>query len=188
MRTSALVIGLTVCFFFLSAIPASADEWWEQFGEGCGRDVADQVVATKALNDEMSLLNLINGLYLTEPQIKVIADCAAEAGKARESFVANNIGAVKDFRASLEELKSVLEKNAGIPKDLEERVNQRETAVLKVKSDYFARLKELQDRVDSTLSDGQKSVIADFNPCIIPPENLKNPVRVGQASDTSELE
>jgi hypothetical protein len=35
------------------------------------------------------------------------------------------------------------------------------------------------------LLDSQKEVISTFKPCLIPPKNLKDPVRVGQAADNT---
>lgn len=44
---------------------------------------------------------------------------------------------------------------------------------------------DLEQEVLRTLSDSQKRVLADYQPCLIPPKNLKDPVRVGQANDAS---
>ncbi|MBI4615285.1 MAG: hypothetical protein HY720_16840 [Planctomycetes bacterium] len=45
-------------------------------------------------------------------------------------------------------------------------------------------------KIDRTLSllltDSQENVIRDYQPCLIPPSNLTDPVRVGQAHDSSE--
>ncbi len=180
--------ALVLTLFLALTSTALADEWWEDFTASCGDQTRECAETTKALQEEMSLLNLVNGLYLTEPQIKTIIGCAKQAGELRDCFLFENLKAVEEFKTALEELKKVLEMNSVIPKPLEERVGQKEQAVLVLRSKYFAELKKLQDKLDGVLSDGQKSVIAEFNPCIIPPANLKNPVRVGQASNTSELE
>jgi hypothetical protein len=49
-------------------------------------------------------------------------------------------------------------------------------------------LPEVERAVEQVLSPGQRQVIRDYKPCLIPPKNLKNPVRVGQANDTSHME
>lgn len=43
------------------------------------------------------------------------------------------------------------------------------------------------DEVQQVLNPGQGEVLADYKACLLPPKNLKNPVRVGQAKDTSHL-
>ncbi|MHC4067784.1 MAG: hypothetical protein ACYSUI_25220 [Planctomycetota bacterium] len=45
----------------------------------------------------------------------------------------------------------------------------------------------LGDQVGEVLRPGQAQVLADFKACLIPPKNLKDPVRVGQAKDNSHL-
>jgi len=42
--------------------------------------------------------------------------------------------------------------------------------------------------VEQVLNPGQRQVLADYKPCLIPPKNLRDPVRIGQASDHSALE
>jgi hypothetical protein len=46
----------------------------------------------------------------------------------------------------------------------------------------------LERAVEQVLNPGQREVLLDYNACLIPPKNLKNPVRIGQASDKSRFE
>lgn len=46
----------------------------------------------------------------------------------------------------------------------------------------------LDRAVERVLSPGQRQVLADYKACLIPPKNLKNPVRTGQANDHSRFE
>lgn len=46
----------------------------------------------------------------------------------------------------------------------------------------------LERAVEQILSPGQLKVLEDYKSCLIPPKNLKNPVRVGQANDSSRFE
>ncbi|MHC4341207.1 MAG: hypothetical protein ACYSX0_13470 [Planctomycetota bacterium] len=45
--------------------------------------------------------------------------------------------------------------------------------------------KENADEVVGLLSEEQKAVLFDYKPCLIPPRNLRDPVRAGQAHDPS---
>lgn len=47
---------------------------------------------------------------------------------------------------------------------------------------------ELEQAVTGVLNEGQRQVLGTYKPCLIPPKNLKDPVRVGQANDRSHLE
>lgn len=43
----------------------------------------------------------------------------------------------------------------------------------------------LEQEVADVLNPGQRQVLSEYKPCLIPPRNLKDPVRVGQANDSS---
>jgi hypothetical protein len=47
---------------------------------------------------------------------------------------------------------------------------------------------QLEHAVEQVLNPGQQQVLSEFKPCLIPPKNLKDPVRVGQANDHSQQE
>ncbi|MCK4658607.1 MAG: hypothetical protein KAV82_03710 [Phycisphaerae bacterium] len=49
------------------------------------------------------------------------------------------------------------------------------------------KLVELELAAESVLRPGQLEVLRAYLPCLIPPKNLKDPVRVGQASDGTRL-
>ncbi len=49
-------------------------------------------------------------------------------------------------------------------------------------------LARLEKVVEKVMTPGQRQVLADYRACLIPPKNLNNPVRVGQAGDNSHLE
>lgn len=46
----------------------------------------------------------------------------------------------------------------------------------------------LEQRVREILNLGQRQVLDEYKPCLLPPKNLKDPVRVGQAKDNSAYE
>jgi len=46
----------------------------------------------------------------------------------------------------------------------------------------------LELKIEEALNTGQRRVLAEFSPCLIPPKNLKDPVLVGQAGDNSRYE
>jgi hypothetical protein len=46
-----------------------------------------------------------------------------------------------------------------------------------------ALLKPYVERVEALLTEAQKQVLYDYVTCLIPPRNLRDPVRVGQATD-----
>ena len=49
-------------------------------------------------------------------------------------------------------------------------------------------LRQVEEEVEAVLTNSQRQVLENYSPCLIPPMNLKDPVRVGQANDTGKLE
>jgi hypothetical protein len=52
---------------------------------------------------------------------------------------------------------------------------------------YFHALARIEQRTAKILTAGQKQIIEDFKPCLIPPKNLRNPTRAGQANDSGRI-
>jgi len=56
------------------------------------------------------------------------------------------------------------------------------------RSERRATVVELERAVEQVMNPGQLAVLADYKACLLPPKDLKNPVRAGQANDTSHYE
>ncbi len=52
----------------------------------------------------------------------------------------------------------------------------------------YRTLAALERDVEQVLNTGQHQVLAEYKPCLLPPKNLKDPVRAGQAGDSSRYE
>ena len=52
---------------------------------------------------------------------------------------------------------------------------------------FNAQMVRLEFAAESVLRQGQLDVLRDYKPCLIPPKNLKDPVRVGQANTNDHL-
>ncbi len=48
------------------------------------------------------------------------------------------------------------------------------------------KLVELSPRVEAILADGQKSVLGSFSCCLVPPDDLSDPMRAGQAESSTK--
>lgn len=140
----------------------------------------------KSLFEEISFLNLVNGLNLTEKQIKDIIAYNQEALQLKSEINQQNEDLKKEIIVAYQELKKAVEKNQGIPKDVEKRAFEMEMRGKKeLKEQAMPAVKEIENKIAAVFSDAQKEVINTFNPCLIPPQNLKNPVRAGQATDNT---
>lgn len=133
------------------------------------------------LKEEISLLNLLRGLYLSENQVNQLCEISLEADNA-----------VKDIVNPILQNKSVI---LGVFTDLRNRLLEapgKETQSQQKAHQINDRLKESQEkaiellgklevRASRVLTAAQLEIIEGFVPCLIPPKDLKNPVRVGQA-------
>jgi len=55
------------------------------------------------------------------------------------------------------------------------------------RKDFDAEIVKLELAAEAVLRPGQLEVMDTYKPCLLPPKNLKDPVRVGQASDSTRL-
>ncbi|MBN2563850.1 MAG: hypothetical protein JXQ75_23290 [Phycisphaerae bacterium] len=73
---------------------------------------------------------------------------------------------------------------------------QREAAMAQVgkgkarrnRNERAARVVDLEQSVERIMNPGQLAVLDEYKACLLPPKNLKNPVRAGQASDSTHYE
>jgi IS1 family transposase len=149
------------------------------------------------LFNDISTVNLLNGLYLTEPQMREILKLAKKAQRMKREFVEKKgtvyMEVLNDAEQAYQNLFAEIMK--GEPAKQGSRI-EREAVRIE------HQLKEITDKVMRTISDElsvldqelskiltpeQQQVINGFNPCLIPPKDLKNPVRAGQASSNDRV-
>ncbi|MBI3098741.1 MAG: hypothetical protein HYY93_10955 [Planctomycetes bacterium] len=185
VRTLSAACGAVL---FLAAATAAADEWEDRF-ETADPATTRSLASIQTLSEEASILNLVNGLYLSEVQSKQVISLAKEAGELRDRAIREHAETVQSFERALVELKGCLVSGGTIPVELEQRVHSREAAVKEAKRKYYEGLRGVERRLCKVLRASQLDVIQQFNPCLIPPQELKDPVRVGQAqSPTQDME
>lgn len=140
------------------------------------------------LRADINMLNLINGLHLSSEQVEQLTRLARAAGSYQvERPTEIDIEAFKGLVRSLETMKRLLLNGRDIPLPmlahalkLAQRAN-----LLSNPAPQPTGLREVAQQVLSILTEEQKQVLADYKPCLIPPKNLKDPVRVGQAPSNS---
>ncbi len=147
-------------------------------------DPADPLaLEVKALHDDISLANLIRGLSLTGDQTAALADVAVRAdtlraahGAAAQPLLAEMDGSFAALRA---ELLAVDEPDP----EVERRAVAAQNALKDQRREFERELADLELELRSVLDGGQLAIIEEFKPCLIPPQELGEPARVGQ-SDT----
>ncbi len=140
----------------------------------------------RSLSEDITLLNLVNGLNLTEDQIKQILQYNKEAQVLREQMETENARIINSVIDAYGELKSTLEKNEGIPKDIERQAFMMEQEAKRIMGELMEGVANIEKELTGVLIESQVEVINNFNPCLIPPKDLKDPVRAGQAANSGQ--
>ena len=138
----------------------------------------------RELLGEISHLNLLRGLYLSKEQLSQLIPLAEEAvGLVREKE--KRTAASEEYLAVCRRLRDALYTSTGPSDELRRAGNQLHTTEDAVPNQrLLERLGELEQQVRDVLSDAQIRIIDGFVPCFNPPQSLKDPVAVGQASTT----
>ena len=142
------------------------------------------------LKADINLLNLMNGLHLDREQLRAIGKaargCRPETREARGEEDAPRLDALRDAYAALRSGEAV---PAAVRAKLQSDAEKRGSGYLAARRREAeeARAKGIETVVEA-LSPEQGEVIRTYAPCLVPPRNLRDPVRAGQANDTEALE
>ncbi|MFZ5952625.1 MAG: hypothetical protein ACOYXC_18125 [Candidatus Rifleibacteriota bacterium] len=134
-----------------------------------------------AIQDEISLLNLLRGLYLSDSQVSELCEIAIEADKAVKSVTSP---IVKDKGVILEtfaDLREKLFQAPGNETSAQKKAQQINERMKEAQGQVLEHLRTLETRAVGVMTSAQLEIVEGFVPCLIPPRDLKNPVRVGQA-------
>ncbi len=173
----------------IMASAAWAQEEWETTPGTDAAEARELVSAVRERLEDVSLLNLINGLYLTPEQMPQVLELARRAGRLRDEGLERHAAALAEFRAALDDLRARLLADGPVPADVETPASEKEHRILEARRQTLDGLRGLEQELRAVLSPVQARVAEEFNPCLIPPKDLKDPVRVGEAgSETADLE
>lgn len=168
-------------------------EMWVSKVIGPGRGDMQQV------RHEISLYNLINGLHLSKRQIIAILALAQQNQELRDRYLGKqnvpNTAALQQQLAELQRMKQYAEQGKTVPasgprgKHARTGKTPKKTAVYAPPNvdRYQQELRRLESELEQVLIPAQKQVVEDFKPCLIPPKNLKDPVRIGQAKSNTHM-
>ncbi len=148
----------------------------------------------KELFREISMLNLVNALHLRQEQMRQLLPLAEQAKALREKYkYGGRIDlALQEAKAAYTALRDEI-RRTGHPAegDVSERAVRIEHRLLDMVSEGNKRvmreLEPLEAQVGEILTPEQLQIVETFKPCIVPPQDLGNPVRAGQASSNERF-
>ena len=147
---------------------------------------ADYIDKMGDVVEEISLLNVLRGIYLNEQQAKRIAQLAAEAEKLRAAARAEieGLAAMPYFEQLRDELYTALAEN---PPEVRKKVVLLDNRAHELTGALLDKLAGMEEEIKTLLSHGQQNIFWAFVPCIVPEVDFENPVRTGQAAASSRL-
>ncbi|MFQ6058587.1 MAG: hypothetical protein ACE5MB_06910 [Anaerolineae bacterium] len=162
-------------------------------GAGCGAAplewVSSPAQATTTdvgkLRREIQLLNLINGLELSDDQMRFILEKAREAQEIREELRGRAEEKEGDAVGVLSELRATLMRGEEISSDLREQIHLMQSTSRGLKEEYESEMTRLALEIKGVLGEHQLYALEQFVPCLIPPEGE---ARIGQAEGTAHAE
>ncbi|MDD2710472.1 MAG: hypothetical protein PHV34_21040 [Verrucomicrobiae bacterium] len=142
------------------------------------------------LRSDINLVNLINGLHLTREQMKTIAVAARSYGRlCGDDPAAVDPAKAEEYVALLKKVWELVFERRPVPPSvlrqggrLEQECGGRRRCPGPAAEEAG---RSLIARVEGILSDAQKKVMEDYKTCLIPPRDLRDPVRTGQVDDAS---
>jgi hypothetical protein len=139
------------------------------------------------LQEDISAINLLNGLHLSQEQMGQILQLAQEARQARENTINSPAfkNSLRQAEAAFNALRTEIQRGAPARGEVPARAAQIEHRLKDLRDQanqqLSTRYQALEEKLRSVLAPEQLKVAQDFNPCLIPPLDLRNPVRAGQA-------
>lgn len=142
------------------------------------------------LLEDISLLNLLRGLNLTRRQQEGLLDLARRASEIRAEVEAERKRGHRQWATELADLRRALLACEHPPTtEVEERAAAGEIHDIEANQAITDQLRPLAEELTALLPSAQQEVVRTFQPCLIPPSSLRDPVRVGQpSSDLPELD
>ena len=148
-----------------------------------------QVEETRRLRSEISVLNLLNGLYLSPSQMDQLVPLAEKAAaihaQYRQTYVAESDAYTRELGALRDGLYTVNGATQDQKSAAVSRHGRLDSALRQKVSDEILPIEE---KARAVLNEGQLAVIQDFKACMVPPKTLSDPVAVGQVTTTEREE
>ncbi|MEW6709052.1 MAG: hypothetical protein AB1403_04450 [Candidatus Riflebacteria bacterium] len=162
---------LFLLLFILATVSLSAEPYIDQMGD---------------LVEEISLLNVLRGMYLTRDQAHEIARLTAEAEKIRNDALKEikALDSIQPMTQLRDELYTALAED---PPKIREKVVELDNAAHEITGRALDRIARMEEEIKKILSPGQQDIFWEFIPCIVPEVDFENPVRTGQAAASSRL-
>jgi hypothetical protein len=139
------------------------------------------------LRREINLINLVNGLYLSAEQMSQMLAILRKVEATRGEYQTKATSQVHEMEEILKELREILARNEEVDRGLIRKFHRAKKRGEDLKEGFHSALMPYQDEMRGVLNGNQLALIEEFKPCIVPPHDVRNPVRIGQASGDTRM-
>lgn len=136
---------------------------------------------------DINTLNLLNGLYLSKDQMKEYLRILNEYKLLEKQAISKTNNFYTKQKLSFAKYRNELAKNNGISKKTLDEAKYHDDSMKEAIIKYNYQKQDFEKKLEVLLNKNQKVVVNGYIPCLIPPDILKDPSRVGQAEDNSEV-
>lgn len=152
--------------------------------DGMDDDIVSLEEKVQELKADINILNLVNGLNISSEQAKQIIESVAKYDKEMEAFRGGiDKNSAEELIGLTNKSVSMLERGESIPQPLQKRIMELKKQV-NMRKDFQQNISDTYVlQVVNVLTEPQKKVVETYKPCLVPPKNLRDPVRAGQAHD-----
>ena len=186
LKISIFLVVASIIFSLKPFSPILLAASQEEFQQQEGR--------IRVLQDKISLINLINGLHLSDDQMQKIIAIATTAGKIKADEIRHTpklIESMDKTEIAFGNLETEILKGQPAAGEIPKLANRYKKNLLQMQDDLFARIhkrqRELEAKLRTVLSQEQIRVVEDFKPCLLPPTEMANPVNAGQAANHDKM-
>lgn len=124
---------------------------------------------------------VLNALYLTPQQNEAYLDILHEFRNLRNEYQQKVDALMPVLKEEYFKLYDEVAKNKGISPGTQKAAGKVHRQEIELREDYITDLQKLEEKLSEQLTENQLCIIDDFKPCLIPPKDLRDPARVGQA-------
>ena len=139
------------------------------------------------LRREINLINLVNGLSLSADQMNQMLAILRKVEATKGEYQSKVASQAHEMEEILKELREILARNEEIDQGLIRKFHRAKKRGEDLKEEFHSALMPYQDEMKRVLNGNQLALIEEFKPCVVPPHDVRNPVRIGQASGDTRM-
>jgi hypothetical protein len=172
-----------VCASLVSALVILAP-WYVTPTGYCGGslDVREIFAEVHHLRKEITLHNLVNGLYLSEDQIVQILAVLRKVAGIREEHTAKAISHARQMGELLTGIRETVARDEEIGGELIREFHRTKKGIEGLREELRHTLMPYEDEIKGVLNENQLTLIEEFKPCVVPPRDARAGTRIGQVT------